>query len=39
MSSPAPAIRIVVADDHQVVRTGFAELLGTQPDFAVLGTA
>jgi DNA-binding NarL/FixJ family response regulator len=29
----------VVADDHQVVRTGFAELLGTQPDFAVLGTA
>jgi DNA-binding NarL/FixJ family response regulator len=39
MSGPAPAIRIVVADDHQVVRTGFAELLGTQPDFAVLGTA
>jgi DNA-binding NarL/FixJ family response regulator len=33
------AIRIVVADDHQVVRTGFAELLGTQPDFTVLGTA
>jgi DNA-binding NarL/FixJ family response regulator len=39
MSGPAPAVRIVVADDHQVVRTGFAELLGTQPDFAVLGTA
>ena len=39
MSDLAPAIRIVVADDHQVVRTGFAELLGTQPDFAVLGTA
>jgi DNA-binding NarL/FixJ family response regulator len=39
MSSPPPAIRLVVADDHQVVRTGFAELLGTQPDFAVLGTA
>ncbi len=39
MSGPAPAIRIVVADDHQVVRTGFAELLGTQPDFTVLGTA
>jgi DNA-binding NarL/FixJ family response regulator len=36
---PVPAIRIVVADDHQVVRTGFAELLGTQPDFEVLGTA
>ncbi|MGH3070053.1 MAG: response regulator [Streptosporangiaceae bacterium] len=39
MSGPPPAVRIVVADDHQVVRTGFAELLGTQPDFAVLGTA
>ena len=39
MSGPVTAIRIVVADDHQVVRTGFAELLGTQPDFAVLGTA
>jgi DNA-binding NarL/FixJ family response regulator len=31
--------RIVVADDHQVVRTGFATLLGTQPDFTVVGTA
>jgi DNA-binding NarL/FixJ family response regulator len=39
VSGPVTAIRIVVADDHQVVRTGFAELLGTQPDFAVLGTA
>ena len=39
MSGPVTPIRIVVADDHQVVRTGFAELLGTQPDFAVLGTA
>ena len=32
-------IRIVVADDHQVVRSGFAALLDTQPDFAVVGTA
>jgi DNA-binding NarL/FixJ family response regulator len=32
-------VRIVVADDHQVVRTGFAGLLGTQPDFTVAGTA
>ena len=39
MSAPSPTIRIVVADDHQVVRAGFAELLGTQPDFTVLGTA
>jgi len=28
-----------VADDHQVVRTGFATLLDTQPDFEVVGTA
>jgi DNA-binding NarL/FixJ family response regulator len=32
-------IRIVVADDHEVVRSGFAGLLATQPDFAVVGTA
>ncbi|MEW2522412.1 response regulator transcription factor [Actinacidiphila alni] len=31
--------RIVIADDHHVVRTGFAALLGTQPDFTVVGTA
>jgi DNA-binding NarL/FixJ family response regulator len=30
---------IVVADDHEMVRAGFAALLGTQPDFDVLGTA
>jgi DNA-binding NarL/FixJ family response regulator len=33
------AIGIVVADDHEVVRAGFAALLATQPDFGVLGTA
>ena len=32
-------IGLVVADDHEVVRAGFAALLGTQPDFLVLGTA
>ncbi len=34
-----PTISVVVADDHEVVRAGFAALLDTQPDFAVLGTA
>jgi DNA-binding NarL/FixJ family response regulator len=43
-SDPTPAgsrrsIRILVADDHEIVRTGFAELLRTQPDFIVVGTA
>ncbi|HEY3608506.1 MAG TPA: response regulator transcription factor [Pseudonocardiaceae bacterium] len=33
------AIRVVVADDHQVVRTGYAALLDSQPDFTVVGTA
>jgi len=32
-------VRIVVADDHEVVRVGYAGLLATQPDFAVVGTA
>jgi DNA-binding NarL/FixJ family response regulator len=39
MTGAVPAIRIVVADDHQVVRAGFAALLDTQPDFTVVGTA
>lgn len=32
-------VRIVVADDHEVVRDAFAELLNTQPDFTVVATA
>jgi DNA-binding NarL/FixJ family response regulator len=32
-------ISIVVADDHEVVRSGYAALLDTQADFAVAGTA
>jgi len=36
---PAPSVKIVVADDHEVVRAGFAALLDTQPDFTVVGTA
>jgi DNA-binding NarL/FixJ family response regulator len=39
VNAPAPGVRIIVADDHQVVRTGFAALLDTQPDFSVIGTA
>ncbi len=32
-------IRIVIADDHPVVRDGLAAILGTQADFAVVGEA
>ncbi|MGH9230583.1 MAG: response regulator [Acidimicrobiales bacterium] len=37
--SPDPPVRIVVVDDQEVVRAGFAALLGTQADFTVVGTA
>ncbi|QES37462.1 DNA-binding response regulator [Streptomyces venezuelae] len=36
--APLP-LRIVIADDHEVVRAGYAGLLATQPDFVVVGTA
>jgi DNA-binding NarL/FixJ family response regulator len=39
MSPVEATVRIIVADDHEVVRSGFAELLDTQPDFAVVATA
>ncbi|MEO8448623.1 MAG: response regulator transcription factor [Gemmatimonadota bacterium] len=34
-----PAIRIVVADDHPVVRDGVRGMLASQPDFEVVGEA
>jgi DNA-binding NarL/FixJ family response regulator len=39
MTTTPARLRIVVADDHQVVRDGFAALLSTQPDFIVVATA
>ncbi|MEU8674952.1 response regulator transcription factor [Streptomyces sp. NPDC048560] len=39
MSSPPPPIRVVIADDHLVVRTGFAALLDSQPEFTIVDTA
>ncbi|WUH95202.1 response regulator transcription factor [Streptomyces sp. NBC_00433] len=39
MTAAPPPVRIIVADDHHVVRTGFAALLDTQQDFTVVGTA
>ncbi|QEU95593.1 response regulator transcription factor [Streptomyces kanamyceticus] len=43
LTTPVPdasaPLRIVIADDHEVVRFGYAGLLATQPDFTVVGTA
>ncbi len=35
----AETIRILLADDHPVVRDGLAAMLGTQPEFQVIGEA
>jgi DNA-binding NarL/FixJ family response regulator len=35
----AGPIRILIADDHPLVRDGLGTLLATQPDFIVVGTA
>lgn len=34
-----PVIRLLVADDHPIVRDGLAAVLGTQPDLQVVGAA
>ena len=33
----AAPIRILIADDHPIVREGLIAILGTQPDFTVVG--
>ena len=37
--TPNAAVRIVIADDHPVVRAGIAALLADHPDLAVVGQA
>ena len=39
MSDEASPIRILVADDHPIVREGVAGLVGGQPDMSVVGEA
>lgn len=39
MNKPTKQIRIVIADDHPIVRDGLRRLLETEKDFAVVGQA
>ncbi len=39
MTTPAAPVRILIADDHEVVRIGLASLLARQPGFAVVAEA
>jgi two-component system, NarL family, response regulator LiaR len=38
-TSPAARIRVVIADDHDLVRQGIRAFLQTQPDIAIVGEA
>lgn len=37
--APAPAIRVLLVDDHVMLRAGFRTILDTQPDITVVGEA
>jgi DNA-binding NarL/FixJ family response regulator len=39
MGEPAAPVRIVIVDDHELIRRPYAEMLDSQPDFTVVGTA
>ncbi len=39
MTDSMMLIRILVADDHPIVRDGLVAVLSTQPDFEVVGEA
>ncbi|MEO7963526.1 MAG: response regulator transcription factor [Gemmatimonadaceae bacterium] len=39
MTAPSTAIRVLILDDHELVREGLAELLGREPSMEVVGKA
>ncbi|WP_314095891.1 response regulator transcription factor [Microbacterium foliorum] len=39
MTTSAPPIRVLLVDDHAMLRAGFRTILGTQPDITVVGEA
>jgi DNA-binding NarL/FixJ family response regulator len=39
MTSETPLIRVLIADDHPLLRSGIGALIGTQPDMQLVGEA
>jgi DNA-binding NarL/FixJ family response regulator len=39
MTTPTPPIRVLLVDDHVMLRAGFRTILDTQPDITVVGEA
>ncbi|MER7448352.1 response regulator transcription factor [Microbacterium sp. NPDC097977] len=39
MTTSTPPIRVLLVDDHAMLRAGFRTILGTQPDITVVGEA
>jgi DNA-binding NarL/FixJ family response regulator len=35
----SPAVRVLICDDQELIRTGYATIFGTQPDLEVVGQA
>jgi len=38
-AEPTPSLRVIIADDQDIVRTGLAAILDSQPDIEVVGQA
>jgi DNA-binding NarL/FixJ family response regulator len=38
-SEDVPPVRVVIVDDHEVIRTAYENLVNSQPDLTVVGTA
>ena len=38
-TNPAQTIRVMVVDDHQIVRQGLVALINTEPDLSVVAEA